>query len=48
MCEFIMFTIDTYITLNSTEQEISRVVSEICNYVPSEYSQFVSPSNLEN
>lgn len=42
MCEFIMYTVDTYLTLNSTDEDIAKVVSEICNYVPSEYSQFVS------
>lgn len=41
-CEFVVFTIKTYLTENSTEQEIAKVVAEICTYIPQEYQGIVS------
>eukprot|EP01118_Nematostelium_gracile_P016770 TRINITY_DN7026_c0_g1_i2.p1 TRINITY_DN7026_c0_g1~~TRINITY_DN7026_c0_g1_i2.p1 ORF type:complete len:216 (+),score=31.56 TRINITY_DN7026_c0_g1_i2:63-650(+) len=34
-CEFVIFTIYTYVTSSSTESQIATVVDEVCNYVPS-------------
>lgn len=37
-CEFLLFTIDTYLTEGSTEGEIAHVVDGICQYVPQEWT----------
>src|SRR5690348_13552654 len=43
-CELVMFTIYSYITENSTQQQVQTVVSEVCNYVPTNDAEFVRSS----
>jgi len=39
-CELVMYTIYTYLTQNSTESEVANVVSQICDYVPTNEEAF--------
>ncbi len=41
-CYFLISLIDTYITENSTEEEIAHIVAGICNYIPANYTALVS------
>lgn len=38
-CEFLLFTIETYVTDGSTEAEITHIVDGICAYIPSEWNE---------